>query len=221
MSVQTQIVDRLQSAITWFKVFLDAQARYCLLKGLIKRGTVKMGRHSYGCIHVHWYTGSERRVIIGNFTSIARDVTVITGGTHPVDWVSTYPFRINWHLPGAREDGLPSTNGDVVIGSDVWIAEGATILSGVTIGDGAVVCARAVVVKDVPPYAIVGGVPSKVIRSRFPPPVVEALLRIRWWDWSDEEIRGIVPLLSSPDMQNFLEYCSKRQDKQLTKGETT
>jgi len=220
MSVRTQIVDRLQSAITWFKVFLDTQARYCLLKRLAKRGIVTRGRHSYGCIHVHWYTGSERKVRIGNFTSIARDVTVITGGTHPVDWVSTYPFRINWHLPGAREDGLPATNGDVVIGSDVWIAEGATILSGVTIGDGAVVCARAVVVKDVPPFAIVGGVPTKVIRYRFPPSVVEELLRIRWWDWTDEEIRSVVPLLSSPDMQSFLEYCSTRQGRQVSTGVT-
>ena len=220
MSLRTQFVDLLQIPVTWFKVFLDTQARYCLLKGLIKRGIVVRGRHSYGCIHVHWYSGSERKVIIGNFTSIARDVTVITGGTHPVDWVSTYPFRINWHLPGARGDGLPSTNGDVVIGSDVWIAEGATILSGVTIGDGAVVCARAVVVKDVPPYAIVGGVPSAVIRFRFPPATVEALLRIRWWEWGDEEIRKIVPLLSSPDMQNFFDYCSKRQGKQASTGVT-
>lgn len=211
-------MDWLQPAVGRLYDSLGSQGRFGRFKRLKQRGIVQVGRHSYGCADVHWYTGSERRIVIGNFCSIARDVTMITGGTHPVDWVSTYPFRINWGLSGAREDGLPASNGDIVVGSDVWIAEGATILSGVTLGHGAVVCARAVVVKDVPPFAIVGGVPAKVIRYRFPPAVVEELLRIRWWDWTDEEIRSVVPLLSSPDMQRFLDHCRARLAPPKTGG---
>ena len=179
-------------------------------KQMRERGLLKIGRHTYGFPEIHGYRGSERKVMIGSFCSIAQNVTIITGGIHPVDWVSTFPFRIRWGLLGACEDGMPHSNGDVVIGSDVWIAEEAMILSGVTIGHGAVVCARAVVTKDVPPYAIVGGVPARVIRFRFPSGVVEELLAIRWWDWSDDEIAKIVPLLSTPDIQGLFKYYRTR-----------
>lgn len=78
--------------------------------------------------------------------------------------------------------------GDIVIGNDVWIGYEAVILAGVTIGDGAVIGARAVVAKDVPPYTIVGGVPAKPIRKRFPEEIIAALLELRWWDWPRERI---------------------------------
>ena len=74
-----------------------------------------------------------------------------------------------------------------VIGNDVWIGYEAVIMAGVTIGDGAVIGARAVVTKDVPPYTIVGGVPAKPIRRRFPEDVISDLLKIRWWDWPEEK----------------------------------
>ena len=78
--------------------------------------------------------------------------------------------------------------GDIVIGNDVWIGYEAVILSGVTIGDGAIIGTRAVVTKDVPPYTIVGGVPAKPIRKRFDEKVIEVLLKIKWWDWTEEKI---------------------------------
>ena len=78
--------------------------------------------------------------------------------------------------------------GDIVIGNDVWIGYEAVILSGVTIGDGAIIGTRAVVTKDVPPYTIVGGVPAKSIRKRFDEKVIEALLKIKWWDWTEEKV---------------------------------
>jgi len=213
--MKAKIANVLQWTLIRLHDWLMRQMKYGRFKQLMRRGIVQVGRHSYGSPDIHWYTGSERKVRIGNFCSIARDVTLITGGTHPVNWVSTYPFRINWGLSGAREDGLPCSNGDISIGSDVWIAEGATILSGVTIGHGAVICARAVVTKDVPPYAIVGGVPARVIRYRFDSDVIARLLRICWWEWPDEEIRGIVSLLSCPDMAAFFEYCDKRANMRL------
>ena len=79
--------------------------------------------------------------------------------------------------------------GDIVVGNDVWIGYEAVILSGVTIGDGAIVAARAVVTKDVPPYAIVGGVPAKIIRPRFPEDVIKRLQSLRWWDWPEEKLQ--------------------------------
>lgn len=79
--------------------------------------------------------------------------------------------------------------GDIIIGNDVWIGYEAVVLAGVTIGDGAVIGTRAVVTKDVPPYTIVGGVPAKPIRKRFTQETIDFLLKIKWWNWSEERIR--------------------------------
>ena len=87
--------------------------------------------------------------------------------------------------------------GDIVIGNDVWIGYEAVIMAGVTIGDGAVIGARAVVTKDVPPYTIVGGVPAKPIRRRFPEDVISDLLKIRWWDWPEEKIQMNIQAIQS------------------------
>ena len=82
-------------------------------------------------------------------------------------------------------------------GSDVWIGYEAVILAGVTIGDGAVIGARAVVTKDVPPYTIVGGVPARAIRRRFPEETAEELLRLKWWDWPPERIARNIPAIQA------------------------
>ncbi|MEW5726856.1 MAG: DapH/DapD/GlmU-related protein, partial [Pseudomonadota bacterium] len=96
----------------------------------------------------------------------------------------------------------------VRIGNDVWIGAAAMILDGVTIGDGAVVAAGAVVTREVPPYAIVGGNPAKVIRYRFPPEIVEELQRIAWWDWPDRRIKDFEPFFYGP-IQSFLEAARR------------
>lgn len=170
----------------------------------IRQGLVKIGRHSYGVPVVHsWPDGA--RLIVGNFTSIADEVHILLGGDHPTHWVSTFPLRIKLGLPGAGEDGTPSSKGDVVIGSDVWIGLGATILSGVRIGDGAIIMARSVIVKDVEPYAIVGGVPGKMVKKRFAEDDIVRLQDIQWWDWPDEMVTEATPLLSSGDLKAFFE----------------
>ena len=93
----------------------------------------------------------------------------------------------------------------MTIGHDVWLGSGAMILSGVTIGHGAAVAARAVVTKDVPPYAIVGGNPARVIRARFDAATVAALLDVAWWDLPDTEVAGLIPLLQSDRAQDLID----------------
>lgn len=168
---------------------------------------MKVGRHTYGHEQItvrHW--GEPARLTIGSFCSIADRVEVFLGGNHRVDWATTYPFPALWEQWETARGitGHPDTNGDVVIGNDVWIGSKATIMSGVTIGDGAVIAACRCVTQDVAPYAIVGGNPARLLRRRFAAPVVEQLLRIRWWDWSDELVEANIGLLCSDDIEGFL-----------------
>lgn len=157
----------------------------------MKRNLLSIGKHTYGWenLTIDVYRGSEARVEIGHYCSIAPDVRIITGGMHPTHWVSSFPFKARWNLTGRFEDGCPYTKGDVVIGNDVWICAGVTILSGVKVGHGSVIGASSVVTKDVPPYAIVAGNPACVIRFRFDDERIRELLDARWWDWSEDRIR--------------------------------
>ncbi len=127
---------------------------------------VSIGRFTYGdegLLIRQW--GEGARLQIGRFCSIANDVTILLGGNHRVDWITTYPFgHIHRRKLGGRGIlGHPTTNGDIVIGDDVWIGSRATIMSGVTIGSGAVIATQSVVTKDIGPYVIVGGNPAKEI----------------------------------------------------------
>jgi acetyltransferase-like isoleucine patch superfamily enzyme len=164
-----------------------------------------IGDHTYGKPKVYdWQEGS--RLIIGKYTSIAEEVTILLGGNHRMEWVSMYPFSaLTGEWPTAEGiTGHPWTKGDVVIGHDVWIGNGATILSGVTIGDGAVIAARALVTKDVPAYGIVGGVPAKLIKHRFHKSKIKKLLQLQWWYWPDEKIARHLKTLCSTDIDAIL-----------------
>jgi len=135
---------------------------------------------------------------IGRYCSLAAGVR-IGEPDHPTDWLSTSPFqydgsRFGWH-PSA-DDGAPLraegfSRPPATIGNDVWIGANAVVLRGVHVGDGAVVAAGAVVTKDVPPYAIVGGVAGKVIRYRFEPELVADLLDVAWWRFSPNQLAGL------------------------------
>ena len=126
------------------------------------------------------------------------------GGNHRTDWVTTYPFgHINQHIfNNFNGQGHPATKGDVVIGNDVWIGQNVSLRPGVTIGDGAIVGGGSVIVKDVPPFAIVGGNPTKVIRYRFTPEQIEKLLIIKWWNWSEDKIKRNYALFG--DIEEFV-----------------
>jgi len=156
------------------------------------------GRHSYGVPRIF---GDRARVVIGNFCSIAQNVTILVGVDHCSRWVTTYPFTSShcnkrWGIPYKEEPLMPP--GDVVIGNDVWIGFGATIHGGVTIGDGAVIGACAVVRRDVSPYAVMVGNPAKLVRFRFEGHIIELLLKIKWWNWPDEKIQKNIDLLCNP-----------------------
>lgn len=133
---------------------------------------VTVGKETYGPLNVlsAW---KGPKLQIGNYCSIADEVAFLLNVDHPTNRISTYPFR-------AKFCGTPEavSKGDIVIDDDVWIGYRATILSGVHIGQGAVIAAGSVVARDVPPYAIVGGVPAKVIKFRFTPDMIESLLKV-------------------------------------------
>jgi acetyltransferase-like isoleucine patch superfamily enzyme len=161
----------------------------------------EIGEWTFGCPDVSWGGGA---LSIGRFCSIGAGVKILTGSEHYTEWISTYPF----HIACKSAEGLPSpshTKGMVNIGHDVWIGNEAMILSGVTIGNGAVVGARAVVTKDVPAYAIVAGVPAKLVRYRFDAATIQAFQKIAWWNWPISKIEEAIPLLQSPDIEKFIE----------------
>ncbi len=145
------------------------------------------------------FTGDQ--LVIGRYSSIAAEVRfIMNGGNHPITWLTTYPFPVfgnGWETPAPP--AWPS-RGDTVVGSDVWIGYGATIMPGVRIGDGAIVATGSVVTKDVPPYAIVGGNPAVLIRHRFDEATIARLLALRWWDWDPATVTRNVPALCSADL---------------------
>jgi acetyltransferase-like isoleucine patch superfamily enzyme len=151
------------------------------------------------------------RYEIGNFCSIAKNLTISLGGNHRMDWVTTYPFgHINKDkFNSFNGEGHPAaTKGNVIIGNDVWIGDNVTIMSGVNIGDGAVIANNSHVVKNVEPYSIVGGNPAKLIRYRFTKEQIEKLLEIKWWYWDDEKINKFVPLLCDNKIDEFIKLSS-------------
>ncbi len=139
--------------------------------------------------------------MIGKFCSIACGAKFLfTSANHTQTSLSTYPFPIffeEWDLNIQDITDAWDNKGDIIIGNDVWIGYEAVIMSSVTIGDGAIIGARAVVTKDIPPYAIVGGVPAKIIRKRFSDDVVSALQKTRWWDWPEEKIKKYISDIQS------------------------
>ncbi|WP_439499826.1 CatB-related O-acetyltransferase [Bosea sp. (in: a-proteobacteria)] len=177
----------------------DNQARLHLAHLIARRpGQIIVGPYTYGRPKVR-FPESGARLSIGRYGSIADNVEILLGGNHRTDWATTYPFPA---LPGlwpaaAGMGGHDATRGDVTIGHDVWLGSQAMILSGVTIGHGAVVAARAVVTRDVAPYAIVAGNPAREIRKRLPEADIATLLAARWWALPEAEVAALLPLLMS------------------------
>ena len=116
---------------------------------------------------------------------------------HNTQWLSTFPFYFQANIFKDAKNGFERA-GNTIIGNDVWIGSEAMIMSGITIGDGAIIAARAVVVKDVAPYAVVGGNPATFIKSRFENKEIEQLLTMKWWNWKEEKVKECMPLICSP-----------------------
>lgn len=156
---------------------------------------------------LYQYPINRDKLIIGKFCSIACGAKFLfNSANHKLGSLSTYTFPIfydEWGLDNKKVAEAWDNKGDINIGNDVWIGYQAVILSGVTIGDGAIIGARAVVTKNVPPYTIVGGVPAKPIRKRFPQEVIDKLLEIKWWNWSEERIRENISALHCEDISKL------------------
>lgn len=145
---------------------------------------IRIGKFSYGgCFD---YKNIAPGTVIGKYCSFASDVVIISND-HIKDAISTHPFLFKPSFGIIKED--PRKSHPIEIGNDVWIGYHATILPGVSkIGDGAIIAACSVVNKDVPPYAVVAGIPAKIIKYRFPEAEIQQLLKIKWWDWPDEKV---------------------------------
>ena len=179
------------------------------LKHAVSHPRMEIGDFSYfthsgtveetaGILAPYLFPTSREKLVIGRYAQIARGSYFISSdANHPMDGFTTYPFRIFKPETFGYPD-LPYR--DTIVGHDVWIGHNATIMSGVTIGHGAIVAAESVVTRDVPPYAIVGGNPARLIRMRFSDTVIERLLKIAWWDWPLGKVEANLSLLEQADI---------------------
>ncbi len=157
---------------------------------------------------LYHYPINRERLVIGRFCSIACGAKFLFNcANHSLKSLSSYTFPLfyeEWGLDKADVATAWDNRGNIIIGNDVWIGFEAIIMAGVHIGDGAIIGARAVVTKDVPPYTIVGGVPAREIRKRFDAATVERLQALRWWNWPEERIRQNLPYLQSGELDKLL-----------------
>ncbi|EOH99885.1 hypothetical protein UAW_00380 [Enterococcus haemoperoxidus ATCC BAA-382] len=200
------------------------------LKELVTNPLIEVGDFSYysgyysnqnfedGCVRYLWGDPLTRaafdpvrdmgwhldKLIIGNYVCIAGGATILMGGNHNhhPDWITVYPFAS--HVEKSYEP-----KGDTVIKSDAWIGMNAMIMPGVTIGEGAVIAAGSMVIKDVPPYTIVGGNPAKVIKQRFSDNEIKMLLELRWFDWTEEQVEAAMDILMSNSIEELYCYYKK------------
>lgn len=163
---------------------------------------------------LYHYPIHREKLIIGKFCSIACGTKFLFNcANHTLKSLSTYTFPLfyeEWELERSNITTAWDNKGDIVIGNDVWIGYEAMIMAGVHIGDGAIIAARAVVTKDVPPYTIVGGTPAKEIRKRFDAEVIQQLLILKWWNWSTDKIRQCLPYIAEGKMDELLTRNKER-----------
>ena len=145
---------------------------------------VSVGNFSYGDINV-LSARSVNKLKIGHFCSIADNVKFVLNSDHPTNFISTYPFKTLMLEKGPEA----ISKGNIIIEDDVWIGTSCIIMSGVRIGQGAIIAAGAVVTKDIPPYAIVGGVPAKIIKYRFDEKIIEKLLKLDYSKLTPEIVK--------------------------------
>ncbi len=195
----------------------DLQTIY--LKNAITDSSITVGDYTMYNDFVNDPTGFEKnnvlyhypinhdKLFIGKFCSIACGAKFLfNSANHTLASLSTYPFPLffdEWELEKTNVTEAWDNKGDIIVGNDVWIGYEAVILAGVMIGDGAIIGTRAVVTKDVPPYTVVGGVPAKPIRKRFNDETVTELLKLKWWDWSEEKISQNIKAIQSGNIEQI------------------
>lgn len=200
--------------------YFESPFRGVTLDKQVTHPNIVVGRYSYysGYYHGHGFDDCARyllpdegadRLIVGSFCSIGSGAAFIMAGNqgHRHDWISSFPFYFMSEVPafaGAGNGYRPA--GDTVIGNDVWIGSEAVIMPGVRVGDGAVIGTRALVTRDVEPYAIVGGNPARPIRKRFDDRQIALLLEMAWWEWDEAALAGAMPLITSGDVDALHRY---------------
>lgn len=206
-------------------VFPNEYHTSCFIKNVVKAPNISIGDYTY-YDDAEDPAGFEKnnvlfnypefgdRLVIGKFCAIASGVKFIMGpANHRISSVTTYPFHVFGGAWAERTpphmDQLPR-KGDTVIGNDVWIGRESVILPGVKIGDGAIVAACSVVSGDIPPYAVFGGNPARLVKMRFDQELIGLLLRFRWWDLDGEELAELLPLLCDPDLEKVRRALRER-----------
>ena len=195
--------------------YFESPFRGVTLDKQVTNPNILVGRFSYysGYYHGHSFDDCARylmpsegvdRLLIGSFCSIGSGAAFVMAGNqgHRNDWISTFPFF--WMSEVAAFEGAENgfrPAGDTVVGNDVWIGSEAIVMPGIKIGDGAVIGTRAVVTRDVEPYAIVGGNPAREIRKRFDECQINLLLELRWWEWSEDQLHIAMPILTSGNIE--------------------
>ena len=162
---------------------------------------IQVGKKTYGDIFLVDSSVSNTKLIIGNYCSIGPDVRFLLGGEHTINTISTYPFKVKCF--GEQKEA--GSKGNIVLHDDVWIGANALICSGVEIGQGAVIAAGAVVTKDVPPYAVVGGNPAKIIKYRFNEKLIKKLLKINISELFDKFKKSNTDLIYSELTEDVLD----------------
>jgi len=189
------------------------QKRVCYIKNTINNPNIIVGDYTYyddpngaedfekNVLYHYPFIGDK--LIIGKFCALAEGVTfIMNGANHKISGFTTYPFGIfqsGWEAAIPQMGDLPY-KGDTVVGNDVWIGYKSLFMPGIHIGDGAIIAAKSVVTKDVPPYAVVGGNPAKIIKMRFDEEVINVLLQLKWWDWDKEKITKNLEILIKNDL---------------------
>ena len=169
---------------------------------------VEVGDYTYGGLRVLTYN-KDNKLRIGKFCSIAQDVMFVLSGDHYTNHISSYPYRV-W-IMNEKQEGV--SKGNIIVDDDVWIGFRSTILSGVHIGQGAIVAAGSVVTKDVPPYAIAGGVPAKVIKYRFSPEMITELLKVDYNQLTEELVKEhIEDLYEDLEDKGQLQWLPKKKN---------
>ena len=193
---------------------MEGFPQVCFIKNVVSNPNIIIGDFTYyddvedsenferNVLYHYPFVGDK--LIIGKFCALATNVKfIMNGANHKMSGLSTYPFYIfgqDWERVMPEPSEFPF-KGDTVIGNDVWIGYEAVIMPGVKVGDGAIIAAKSVIVKDVPPYTIVGGNPGVVIRMRFCDETIHALLEIAWWNWDIEKITRNLDLIVGANIE--------------------
>ncbi|WP_133965445.1 CatB-related O-acetyltransferase [Eubacterium limosum] len=183
-------IKMLKEQISWKKNNLHNKTEK---RSLFPNECVQVGEATYGSLNVLCFN-KYYNLYIGNYCSIAPEVTFILSADHYMDRLSTFPFKVK--VLGEKVEGI--SKGNIYIDDDVWIGYRATIMSGVHVAQGAVIAAGAVVTSDIPPYAIAAGVPAKVIKYRFSKDLIKKLLKIDYGQLKEELIKNHIYELYTP-----------------------